>query len=119
MFDAIKFFTTEHGKKDDKEEKKSFFERKKYTEDQKKKINDWVSYYYVHNNFIKWNHKIYMQVFEWALNDHLPKEIRDKAQSLTVAYITYMVTNGGKRKLPTNIVQNLNKFYKRGSDTTK
>jgi hypothetical protein len=110
MFEAIKFFTEKYGNA--KNDKKAYFEKKKYTKEQSEKILKWIKYHYLHNNFEKWNHKVYMQVFEWALNENLPKEANEKAQSLTMAYITYMITNAGERKLPSDMIKNLNKFYK-------
>lgn len=63
------------------------------------------------NEFHKWTHQFYMKMTEWAQRTDFDKEIRKKAESLQIAYMAYLATNGGKRKLPTEVVKDLKKFY--------
>ena len=99
LFNTKEFINTFNIKNEDTENS-NFFKKKKYPDHKLKIFKEWINYEYKNNRFDKWNHKIYMQVFEWALNTNLPKDMKSKCESLIIAYMTYLITNKGDRSIP-------------------
>lgn len=97
---------------DEDESEIHYFKKKKYPEDKLEDYRKWIDHEYENNRFDKWDHGIYMQVFEWALNTNLPKDMKSKCESLVLAYMTYLITNGGDRTIPDVVKKNFIKFYK-------
>jgi len=99
----------------DESDRKHFNRNKKYPKEKLEKYKKWIEYEYIKNRFDKWNHNTYLQVFEWSFNNNIPANMRTKAQSLTIAYMTYLATNGGERSIPKIIKTNFINFYKKAN----
>ena len=105
----LAYYTTSHG---DDDKYKSYFHPKKYSPEREKEIRKWLKYHYRVQVFHKWDKQVYMQIFAWSGNNELPEDIRNYAMSLTMGYMRFVVTQGGKVPLPTILEEKIKDMYR-------